>query len=77
MEETGILLSWPAGPIAEDGIWAKHWYHSVHLSTGFSPYVAKENFPPELLPLLDECRPYYEKLLAAAIIARPFEDLQP
>lgn len=65
------MLNWPAGPIAEDGIWAKHWYHSVHLSTGFSAYVAKENFPPELLPLLNECQPFYEKLLTETINAPP------
>ena len=47
------MLSWPTGPIAEDGIWAKHWYHSVHHSTGFMKYKKKtEQFPSELLPLL-------------------------
>lgn len=71
------MLSWSAGPIAEDGVWAKHWYHSVHLSTGFSTYVAKESFPPELLQLLNECQPYYEKLLAETIDAHPHEVLQP
>jgi len=64
------MLSWPAGPIAEDGIWAKHWYHSVHTSSGFANYVARENLPENLLPLLDECQPYYDKLFAGAIKAR-------
>ena len=68
------MLRWPAGPIAEDGIWAKHWYHSVHLSTGFADYVARESFPDRLLPLLEDCRPYYERLFALAIKARSFED---
>ncbi|HEX5850334.1 MAG TPA: hypothetical protein VFY59_14150, partial [Rubrobacter sp.] len=31
------MLSWPAGPKPEDGIWAEHWYHNVHASTGFAP----------------------------------------
>ena len=30
------MLSWVAGPRAEDGVWAAHWYDSVHKSTGFS-----------------------------------------
>lgn len=30
------MLNWPAGPRAEDGIWAKHWYNAVHQSTGFA-----------------------------------------
>lgn len=63
------MLSWPAGPIAEDGIWAKHWYHSVHKSVGFAKYVARKDFPDKLLPLLDECQPYYDKLFAGAIKA--------
>ena len=40
------MLSWPAGPKPEDGIWAVHWYHNVHASTGFAPYSPPENqFP--------------------------------
>lgn len=63
------MLSWPAGPRPEDGVWAEHWYQSVHRSTGFQPYRAKPGFPDELRPLLDECRPYYDKLYARAIRA--------
>ena len=29
------MLQWKAGGIPEDGPWARHWYHSVHASTGF------------------------------------------
>jgi hypothetical protein len=64
------MLRWPAGPIAEDGIWAKHWYHAVHQSTGFAPYRSKPDFPRELEPLLAECKPWYEQLFAHAIRAR-------
>ncbi|RIK45136.1 MAG: sulfotransferase family protein [Chloroflexi bacterium] len=64
------MLHWPAGPRPEDGIWAKHWYHNVHRSTGFEPYREKDGpFPPRLLPLLDECRPHYEALAKVAIRA--------
>ena len=41
------MLSWPAGPRPEDGVWAPHWYDSVHRSTGFQPWKAKD----EPLPL--------------------------
>lgn len=64
------MLHWPAGTRAEDGVWAKHWYHNVHRSTGFKPFSEKkEPFPEKLLPLLEECMPYYEKLNKAAIKA--------
>lgn len=66
---TESMLSWPAGPIAEDGVWAPHWYHAVHESTGFAPYVAKTEFPDRLLPLLEACQPWYDKLYACAIKA--------
>ena len=32
------MLSWPAGPRPEDGVWAKYWYANVHASTGFAAY---------------------------------------
>lgn len=57
------MLSWKAGPRPEDGIWAKHWYHSVHQSTKFQPYRPKtEPFPGHLEPLLQECGEYYREL---------------
>ena len=66
------MLSWPAGPIPEDGVWAKHWYQAVHTTTGFLPYEHKtEPFPPRLKPLLDECRPHYARLAQYAIQAQP------
>jgi hypothetical protein len=63
------MMHWPAGARTEDGIWAKHWYHAVHKSTGFSSYQAKNQFPATLEPLLEECRPWYDKLFALAIRA--------
>jgi hypothetical protein len=67
------MLSWPEGPCAEDGVWAPHWYHAVHRSTGFSKYVAKPGFPDHLLDLLSECMPWYEELLRHALRAHPTE----
>ena len=66
------MLRWPVGPVPEDGVWAEHWYDSVHASTGFRPYEPKTDpFPPRLRPLLEECEPLYERLQAYAI-APPF-----
>lgn len=62
------MLSWPAGPRPEDGPWAKYWYHNVHRSTGFQPYKKQKiNLPERLWALEEECRPYYEYLLARSI----------
>ncbi len=63
------MLRWSAGPRPEDGVWAPHWYHAVHKSTGFAPYVAKPGFPDRLRGLLEECAPWYEQLYANAIRA--------
>ncbi len=65
------MLTWPAGPRPEDGVWAPHWYHAVHRSTGFQPYREKPDFPAELDALYDRCRPWYEKLFAHALRASP------
>ena len=68
------MLSWPKGPKPFDGVWAPHWYQVVHQSTGFEPYRPKQGaaarVPPELAPLVEECRPWYAKLRALAIPAR-------
>ena len=62
------MLAWKAGPRPEDGIWAKHWYHNVHKSTGFEPHRPKPDpFPDRLRPLLNTCQPYYDQLYAHAI----------
>ncbi len=64
------MLSWPAGPKPEDGVWAKHWYEGVHASTSFAPYRPKdEPFPERLEPLLAECLTYYERLSAYTVRA--------
>jgi hypothetical protein len=66
---TPAMLSWEAGPRPEDGVWAPHWYHAVHRSTGFAPYRAKTEFPDRLQPLLDECQPWYDRLFEHAVRA--------
>lgn len=74
LEFTAAMLSWPAGPRAEDGVWAPHWYHAVHKSTGFGKYTPKSGFPERLEPLLAECEPWYERLYEKSIRAGQNED---
>jgi hypothetical protein len=61
------MLTWPAGPKPEDGVWAPHWYAAVHRSTGFSaPRPPVVGVAPPLEPLLERCMPLYDELLACA-----------
>ena len=63
IEFTDRMLAWPPGPRESDGVWAKHWYHSVHRSSGFQPYVARTDpLPGRLEPLARECEPHYRRL---------------
>ncbi len=50
------MLSWPAGPHPQDGVWADHWYGAVHKSTGFAG-------PEGPLPTL----PDHQDILAKAL----------
>ena len=62
------MLSWPAGPRDSDGVWARWWYDAVTASTGFAPYRPPDRpIPPELEPVLEQCRPYYDRLYEARI----------
>lgn len=61
------MLSWPAGPRPEDGVWAKFWYHNVHTSTGFEAPRPRRPLDDRLQPLLDEAMPFYESLRRYAI----------
>lgn len=41
------MLHWPKGGHPDDGVWARHWYKSVHESTGFAEAEQE-------LPVLDQ-----------------------
>jgi hypothetical protein len=57
------MLSWPAGPKPEDGVWAGHWYASTHRSTGFAAgRPSTEPAPAHLAPVIAEARPLYDRL---------------
>ena len=60
---TDRMLAWPPGPRESDGVWARHWYRSVHRSSGFQPWAAKTDpLPGHLEPLARECEPHYLRL---------------
>ncbi|MGH1488897.1 MAG: sulfotransferase family protein [Acidimicrobiales bacterium] len=62
------MLSWPAGPKPEDGVWAQYWYDAVHRSTGWSPWQAKEDeLLPTLAPVLEQARDLYQRLVPFGI----------
>ncbi len=63
LEFYDAMLSWPAGPKPEDGVWAPHWYDGVHRSTGWKPYVPKDAVLVESLePVLEQAQPLYDRL---------------
>jgi len=76
LEYSDRMLHWKAGPRPEDGVWAPHWYHAVHRSTGFAAYQPKVGFPEHLESLLEECRPWYDKLFAHALLTTTNGDRQ-
>jgi hypothetical protein len=60
---TEAMLSWPPGPRATDGVWAKHWYAAALQSTSFQPYQPRNDpVPPHLTGLLDEAEEIYRQL---------------
>ncbi len=56
------MLSWPAGPRASDGVWARHWYAAVWQSTGFAPPRPPVEPPAALMPVIEAALPWYERL---------------
>lgn len=62
------MLSWPAGPRADDGVWAAHWYKSVWASTGFArPDRTVPDLTDAARRLADAARPSYQALLRYAL----------
>lgn len=57
------MLSWPQGPRKSDGVWAKHWYHSVELSKGFAKVKTKSfELTKSQLEVVEQVMPYYNEL---------------
>ncbi len=60
---TDAMLSWPAGPRASDGVWARHWYDAVLASTGFEPWRPRAiELSAREAAVAEACRPAYERL---------------
>ena len=63
------MLAWPAGGHAQDGVWAPHWYASVHRSTGFAgPEGPLPDLDGAAADLAREAMPHYEKMRAHGLI---------
>lgn len=61
-------LSWAPGKHEGDGAWADAWYQKVFQTTGLSPYTPSPvKVPASLQPVLDRCRPVYERMAAHKI----------
>lgn len=57
------MLHWPAGPRAEDGVWAAHWYNAVHKSTGFAGAEAPlPDLEGQAADVLAQALPFYEAM---------------
>ncbi len=54
------MLSWPPGPIAQDGVWAKYWYKNIHGSSGFALQSSSSRaLPDNCVELYEISRQYY------------------
>ena len=69
LEFDNSMLSWQAGPLKEDGCWAKYWYSNVHRSTGFKKVdqSATKEVNENQKELLNVCNQYYEQMSKNAI----------
>ena len=64
------MLSWKPGPRPEDGVWAIHWYQTVHTSGGFARQpTSNRPLPKNLEPLHSEALPYYTEMFEDSIKA--------
>lgn len=61
------MLQWPKGARKEDGVWAKHWYSSVHQSTHFQRQsnAEKTEFRPDLEELVNSSKKIYQQIIQA------------
>lgn len=68
LEFDPAMLSWPAGPKPYDGVWAPHWYASLHATTGFAgPEGPLPELKGHLAELVEQTMPAYRALEAQKI----------
>ena len=64
------MLEWPEGARSSDGVWAKHWYHSVQSSRRFSSYRTPTlRLSAPLEALAEQCMATYQRLHAERLTA--------
>jgi hypothetical protein len=57
------MLAWPPGLRSTDGVWAKHWYTEVGISTSFRSFQPKTTAVPAALQgVYQQCLECYEIL---------------
>lgn len=62
------MLSWPAGPHPQDGVWGEHWYANTWSTTGFDRGVTVEEEPPVPdVPFYEEAMEMHRSLEAFVI----------
>lgn len=68
LEFDPAMLAWPAGPKPYDGVWAPHWYRSLHATTGFAgPEGPLPEVSGHLAELVEQTMPAYRMLEAKKI----------
>ncbi len=69
LEFDPAMLSWPAGGHPQDGVWAPHWYASVHRSTGFAgPEGPLPVLEGRAKVLAEEAMVHYDMMRAKTLI---------
>ena len=62
------MMTWRSGGRKEDGVWAKHWYSSLHASTGWQPRtLTNADVPSGLKKLRETCLEHYIALKAKSL----------
>lgn len=57
------MLHWPKGGLAQDGVWARHWYGAVWTSTGFAGAEGSlPEVPENLTDIYQAALRYYQKM---------------
>lgn len=63
IEWVDSMLTWEPGLKEYDGVWAKHWYHSVEKSDSFKPEdTPKESLSDRTKQLVDQANIYYQQI---------------
>jgi hypothetical protein len=64
-----LMLHWPTGRRASDGVWAHHWYQNVEQSTGFGTHQHRDvQLAPEHQALAAKMQACYQQLAQYRII---------